>query len=158
MHDAYISLPGTASVRVAGKPTKAITQSFSCPSPPGGISGLPVYVGHGTEEDFASKDLRGRILLMEGMATPAAARRARLAGAIAELHISHHEHIHEMCISPIWGSPGEASLAELPTTVVCSISHAEGSALREALQAGRQPLITMEAEVDTGWRKTPILV
>ncbi|MFM7778951.1 MAG: M28 family peptidase [Alphaproteobacteria bacterium] len=158
LHDAYISLPGTASVRVAGKPTKAITQSFSCPSPPGGISGLPVYVGHGTEEDFAGKDLRGRILLMEGMATPAAARRARLAGAIAELHISHHEHIHEMCISPIWGSPGEASLAELPTTVVCSISHAEGSALREALQAGRQPLITMEAEVDTGWRKTPILV
>jgi hypothetical protein len=46
----------------------------------------------------------------------------------------------------------------LPNTVVCSISHADGSALREALETGCHPLITMEAEVDTGWRKTPILV
>lgn len=158
LHDAYISLPGKASVSVDGRPLKAITQSFSLSSPPGGLTGIPVYVGHGSEEDFARKDLRGRILLMEGMATPAAAKRARLAGAAGELHISHHDHIHEMCISPIWGNPGESTMNELPSTVVCSISQSDGTALREALQAGAKPIITLEAAVDTGWRKTPILV
>ncbi len=158
LHDAFISLPGKAAVLVDGRPVTAITQSFSLPSPAGGLSGVPVYVGHGTEADFAGKELRGRILLMEGMATPAAAQRARRTGAAGELHISHHEHIHEMCISPVWGSPGESTLGEMPATVVCSVAQADGAAIRDALAAGRQPVVTLQAEVDTGWRKTPVLV
>src|SRR3712207_5875214 len=54
-HDAYISLPGPARVEVDGAALKAITQSFSLPSPPGGLSGVPVYLGHGTEADFAGR-------------------------------------------------------------------------------------------------------
>jgi hypothetical protein len=158
LHDAFISLPGKASVLVDGKPVKAITQSFSLSSPVSGVSGVPVYVGHGTEEDFAGRDLAGRILLMEGMATPATAKRATEAGAIAHLHISHHEHIHEMCISPVWGSPGNSTKDGMPRTVVCSVDHADGGAIRDALAAGKSPVVTLHAEVDTGWRKTPILV
>lgn len=158
LHDAFISLPGKASVLVDGKPVTAITQSFSLSSPPGGLSGVPVYIGHGSEADFAGKDLRGRILLMEGMATPATAQRATRAGAAGHLHISHHEHIHEMCISPVWGSPGNSTLAGMPATVVCSVNNADGGAIRDALAAGKQPVVTLNAEVDTGWRKTPILV
>uniref|UniRef100_UPI0018DF782E M28 family peptidase n=1 Tax=Roseomonas rosulenta TaxID=2748667 RepID=UPI0018DF782E len=158
LHDAYISLPGKASVLVDGVAVTAITQSFSRAAPPGGLSGVPVYVGHGGEADFAGRDLSGRILLIEGMATPATAQRASRAGAAGQLHISHHEHIHEMCISPVWGSPGTGTLAELPTTVVCSVSHADGTAIRDAVAAGTQPVVTLHAEVDTGWRKTPILV
>ncbi|WP_203074505.1 M28 family peptidase [Falsiroseomonas ponticola] len=158
LHDAFISLPGKASVLVDGRPLKAITQSFSQSSPPGGVSGVPVYVGHGAEADFAGRDLAGRILLIEGMATPATAQRATNAGAIAHLHISHHEHIHEMCISPVWGSPGNSTKDGMPRTVVCSVDHADGSAIRDALAAGQSPVVTLQAEVDTGWRKTPILV
>jgi hypothetical protein len=157
LHDAFISLPGKASVMVDGKELKAITQSFSQNSPPGGLSGVPVYLGHGTEADFAGKDLAGRILLFEGMATPAVAQRSTNAGAAGQLHISHHEHLHEMCISPVWGNPGASTKDGMPRTVACTISNADGGAIRDALAAGKSPLVTLHAEVDTGWRKTPIL-
>jgi hypothetical protein len=158
MHDAFISLPGKASVTVDGRTLTAITQSFSQPSPSGGLSGVPVYLGHGTEGDFAGKDVKGRIVLVEGMATPAVSQRATNAGAAGQLHISHHEHIHEMCISPVWGNPGASTVAGMPNTVVCSVNNADGGAIRDALAAGGKPKVTLHAEVDTGWRKTPILV
>lgn len=158
MHDAYISLPSEARVLVDGRSVKAITQSFSLPSSRDGLSAVPVYLGHGTAEDFAGKDLRGALLLLEGMATPAVAKRATEAGAAGQLHISHHEHIHEMCISPVWGNPSTTTRDALPRTVVCSISHADGAAIRDALAAGRRPVVTLHAEVDTAWRRTPILV
>jgi hypothetical protein len=158
LHDAYISLPGKAAVLVDGRPIAAITQSFSRPSPSGGLSGVPVFLGQGSEADFAGSDLAGRILLIEGMATPATAQRATRAGAAGQLHISHHERIHEMCISPVWGSPGTGTLGEMPATVVCSVAQADGAAIRDALLAGHTPMVTLRAEVDTGWRPTPILV
>ncbi len=158
LHDAYISLPGRAGVVLDGKEMKAITHSFSLSSPPGGLSGVPVYMGHGGDADFAGKDVAGRILLLEGMATPAVADRATRAGAAGQLHISHHEHLHEMCISPVWGSPGASTISDMPRTVACTISDSDGATIREALAAGRSPLVTLLAEADTGWRKTPILV
>ena len=158
LHDAFISLPGKASVEVDGRAVTAITQSFSQPSPAGGLAGVPVYLGHGGEADFAGKDLAGRILLLEGMATPAVAQRATNAGAAGQIHISHHEHIHEMCISPVWGSPGASTQDAMPRTVVCSVNAADGGAIRDTLAAGGSPVVTLHAEVDTGWRKTPILV
>lgn len=157
-HYAYISLPGASRVEVDGRGLTAITQSFSQPSPAGGLSGVPVHLGHGTEADFAGAEVAGRIVLLEGMATPAVAMRATRAGAAGQLHISHHEHLHEMCISPVWGNPGAGAREELPRTVVCTVSAADGAAIRHALQAGDQPHVTLHAEVDTGWRKTPLLV
>ena len=157
-HDAYISLPGPAGVTADGRELVAITHSFSRPSPTGGLHGRLVYLGEGTEADFARADLAGTILLVEGIASPAVAARAARVGAAAQLHISPHEHIHEMCISPVWGSPGLTTLAQLPQTVACTVANADGAALRDALQRGEAPAVVLRAEVDTGWRKTPILV
>ncbi|HEY8611395.1 MAG TPA: aminopeptidase, partial [Roseomonas sp.] len=158
MHDAYISLPGQASVEVDGKALQAITHSFSLPSSAGGLRGVPVYLGSGTEADFQGQNVVGKIVLLDGMATPATAQRATRAGAAGQLHISHHEHRHEMCISPVWGSPSATTLGDMPATVAATLSLADGSAIREALTTGKQPEVTIHAEVDTGWRKTPILV
>jgi hypothetical protein len=158
LHDAYISLPGAAEVLVDGRSLTAITHSFGKPSPSGGLSDVPFYLGHGTPADFAGRDVTGRILLLEGMATPATAQRATRAGAAGLLHVSHHQHRHEMCISPVWGSPGTSTLDGLPDVVVCTLTQADGGAIREALAAGGNPRVTLRAEVDTGWRKTPILV
>src|SRR5579862_7071184 len=112
-HDAYISLPGAARLEwTAGADRgvmRSITHSFSCSSPAGGTRGRVVL-----ERD----DVRGRIVLIDGMANHAASRRATLAGAVGQIHISIHEHIHEMCISPIWGSPTDETRAALPGTVV----------------------------------------
>ena len=156
-HDAYISLPAAAAVTIDGTSLTAITHSFSHPSPKGGLSAPVIYVGDGHPADFAGKDLRGAILLAEGIASPAIADRARRAGALGQLHISPHEHLHEMCISPVWGSPGVSTLADLPATVACTISNAEGTALRDRLAAGATPAVVLHAEVDTAWRPTPIL-
>ncbi len=156
-HDAYISLPGAASVVVDGVALPAITHSFSVPSPDAGLQAPVVYVGDGGPAGFAGKDVRGCIVLAEGIASPAVAERARLAGAVGQLHISPHEHLHEMCISPVWGSPGVSTLAGLPVTVACTVSNADGSALRDRLAAAEAPTVVLHAAVDTGWRATPIL-
>jgi len=157
MHDAYISLPGPARVEVAGKPLKAITHSFSRPSPEGGLRGPLLDLGRGTAADFAGRDVKGCILLVEGIASPAVAALASAAGAAGQLHISPQQHLHEMCISPVWGSPSDTTLPELPKTVVCTISQEEGQALRARLAAGETPEAVLHSEVDTGWRQTPLL-
>ncbi len=156
-HDAYISLPGRARVELDGASLRCITHSFSLPSPAGGLAAELVDVGDGTEADFAARDVRGRIVLVDGIASPAVAHRASRAGAAAQLHVSPHEHIHEMCVSPVWGSPAPETLAALPRTVVVSIAQADGAALRARLARGETPRLTLHAEVDTGWRPTPIL-
>lgn len=157
LHDAFISLPGTAGVEADGAALEAITHSFSRPSPRQGLSAPLVYLGDGTEADFARHDVKGAIVLVEGIANPAVAARAARAGAAGQLHISPHEHLHEMCISPVWGSPGPETLGQLPQTVTCTISNAHGGVLRDRLASGAAPSVTLFAQVDTGWRKTPIL-
>ena len=157
MHDAYISLPGKARVTADGAALTAITHSHSQASPAAGIAGRLVYVGDGKPSDFAGKDCRGAIVLAEGIANPAVARQASLAGAIGQLHISPHHHLHEMCVSPVWGSPTTQTLRDMPSTVICTVSHADGTALRDRLAAGQAPAVVLHAEVDTSWRQTPIL-
>lgn len=157
MHDAYISLPGKARVDVDNHTLSAITHSFSRSSPAQGVTGRLVYVGEGDAADITGRDLAGAIVLMEGIASPAQAARASCAGAIGQVQISPHEHLHEMCVSPVWGSPSNETQSELPTTVVCTISNADGVALHDRLTRGEQPKATLHAEVDTGWRQTPIV-
>jgi hypothetical protein len=157
-HDAYISLPGPSKVEADGKVITSITHSFSRPSPRGGLKGELVDVGEGSAANFARKDCRGKIVLVDGIASPAVTARAKAAGAAGQLHVSPHEHLHEMCISPVWGSPSDETLAQMPSTVACTISAADGKALRAALKRKKKIAVILHAKVDTGWRKTPILV
>ena len=156
-HDAYISLPGKASITVEGASPDCITHSFSRPSAPGGTRGTLVYGGFGRAEDLAGLDLRGRIVLLEAIANPGASLRASRAGAAGQVHISPHEHLHEMCISPVWGSPAPDTVADLPSTVVVSVRKADGNAWKRRVQAGETVEATLHAAVDTGWRTTPLL-
>src|SRR5947209_1863220 len=155
MHDALISLPGACRVTVGNQALESITHSFSRS---GRISAELVDVGPGEPAEFAGRDLRGKIAFAQGIANPAVAALARDAGAAGQLHASPHEHLHEMCISPVWGSPAPDDIAKLPTTVAATISKADGDAIRERLANGERIEAVIEAEVDTGWRKTPILV
>jgi hypothetical protein len=49
-------------------------------------------------------------------------------------------------------------MADMPTTVALTVDENEGKILRERLSRGEEPRVTLHAEVDTGWRPTPILV
>ena len=157
LHDAYISLPGKARLEVDGQSPDCITHSFSRPSPAEGVRGKLVYPGAGSPQDFAGLDARGKIVLLEHIANPAASLRASQAGAIGQIHISPHKHLHEMCISPVWGSPTEATRARLPSTTVLSVRKADGDTLKRRAQASEEVVALMHAAVDTGWRKTPVL-
>ena len=158
LHDAYISLPGQAKIEIDSETPDCITHSFSQPSPAGGLHGTVVYAGNGRREDFAAIDARGKIVLLDGMANPSASRSASLAGAIGQVHISPHEHLHEMCVSPVWGSPTQATREALPSTVVLTLRKADGDAFKRRVQGNAPVAVTLHAEVDTRWRKTPILV
>ena len=154
-HDAYISLPGAATLTIGNELLSCITHSFSRPSAPGGTSGALVYLPDGIGPE---SDVRGRIVVLDGIASPAAGLRATQAGAIGQIHVSPHEHKHEMCISSVWGSPSPETLGQLPGTVVVSIARADGARLQQRLLAGEAITAVITAEVETGWRKTPILV
>ena len=154
-HDAYISLPGAATLTVGNERLACITHSFSRPSAPGGTRGSLMYLPGGIGPE---SDVRGRIVVLDGIASPAAGLRATQAGAIGQIHVSPHEHKHEMCISSVWGSPTPENLGQLPGAVVISIARADGVALQQRLLAGEEIVAEITAEVETGWRKTPILV
>ena len=157
-HPAYISLPGAARVTAGGLALPCITHSFSLSSGPDGLTAPLADLGTGRPADFAGQDVRGKIVLIEGMATPATTARANRAGAAGQLHISPDDQLHEMCISPVWGSPSDVTRAHLPTTVAVTVERQAGLALRDRLRAGGPLDATLFAEVDTGWRETPLLV
>ena len=88
LHDAYISLPGAARISALGRELPCITHSFGQPSPEGGLTGLVVDCGKGTREELEAASARGRIALIEGLASPWATRLANEAGAIGQIHIT----------------------------------------------------------------------
>lgn len=156
LHDAYISLPGRCSVQVGGRELRAITHSMSTPTP--GLTAPLVPAGIGDRAAFAAGDFRGCIALVEGIATEEVSVVAHRAGVAGLLHISPTEELYEMCISPVWGSPSLETRGNIPPLPVATIPHAEGQALRARLEGGEALEATLVTEVDTRWRKTPILV
>ena len=157
-HDAFISLPEEASLDFNGKRITAITHSMAMPSPEAGLTRTIIDLGKATQADFDAVDLRDKIALINGMATPEMAKRCRLAGAAGQIHISTNHNLHEMCLSPVWGNPDVETTQELPTTCAITVSNEDGQAIRAQLSKQPDLEATIHAKVDTGWRKTPILV
>ncbi|SKA24528.1 M28 family peptidase [Consotaella salsifontis] len=158
LHDAMISLPGAARLETGGRTWTCITHSHARPTPAGGLTAPLVDVGEGSQADFDAADVRGRVVLVAGLASPAVTARASAAGAAGQIHFTRDGHIHEMCVSPVWGSPSVETVDRLPCTVVVTVGLDDGEELRAMLRDGRLSEVTLFAEVDTGWRKTPILI
>ncbi|MDB4894870.1 MAG: Peptidase, family, partial [Firmicutes bacterium] len=148
---------GPAKIEALGRELRCICHSFSQSSPPDGVRAELVYAGAGRATDYAGLAVRGKIVLLDGIANPAASLEASKRGAAGQLHISPHEYLHEMCISPVWGSPHDEQLDRLPKTVVVTTAKEDGDKLKAALAQGAVT-VTLFAQVDTGWRKTPILI
>jgi hypothetical protein len=157
-HDAYISLPGPATLRLTRPTDRAIpciTHSMGLPTGPTGIAGELVYAAKGSPEDHARAGTAGRFALVEGRATPELAVSATRAGVTGLVCISGRL-AHEMCCSPVWGSPSERTVGELPRAVLLSVCRADGEALRDLCRRGPVE-IHATAAVDTGWRHIPIV-
>ncbi len=131
---AYISLPESAELSVEGREVPAITHSMVPDTPEGGLELPLIYVGRGTAGDYASRDVRGKIALIDGIAIPGKAHAAEEAGAAACIFANADEHVHEMIVSTVWGSPTPETRDKLPKVPVVSVGAAAAQTLREVLQ------------------------
>jgi hypothetical protein len=157
-HDAYISLPGVASLRVTTPEPRdipCITHSMGIATAPEGVAAELVYAGQGQPDDYARAGAAGKFALVEGRATPGHAVHATRAGVRGLVCISGR-YAHEMCVSPIWGNPSESTVGQLPRVVLLSVHKADGEGLRDLCRRGRVE-IRVTAEVRTGWTTTPIV-
>lgn len=162
-HDAYISLPGPASLTVtpAGGDGSAtvpcVTHSFAASTGPGGLEAPAVYAGSGASTDLSAAGAAGRIAVIDGLATPDRVHAAQMAGAAGLVFLNRDPLVHEMIVSPVWGSPTLDAITHLPRLPVVSVARQEGDRLREVVKAGGARM-RVTAEVDTRWRKTPLLI
>ena len=154
---AYISLPEGAELSVEGTDVTAITHSMVPQTPEGGLELRLVYVGEGTPEDYAATDIRGKAVLVEGIAIPGKARAAEDAGAAACIFANADEHVHEMIVSTVWGSPTPETRDELPRIPVASVNAAGGEVLREAIGENGAPTVRLRTRVSTRWTEIPTL-
>jgi hypothetical protein len=154
---AYISLPEGAELSVEDTDVTAITHSMVPQTPEGGLELRLVYVGEGTPEDYAATDIRGKAVLVEGIAIPGKARAAEDAGAAACIFANADEHVHEMIVSTVWGSPTPETRDELPRIPVASVNAAGGEVLREAIGENGAPTVRLRTRVSTRWTEIPTL-
>ncbi len=155
-HDAYISLPLAGGLQVIAPVTEGhycITHSFSLQTPAGGIDLDLIDGGSAVPTDGSA---RGRAVLLNGLASPNVAVQATAAGAAACVMVNPGPEIHEMIVSPVWGSPGAANRDRLPRVAVVSVNRDTGAILRGKLAQGPVRVRILTA-VDTGWRRTPLL-
>ena len=158
-HDAYISLPRAASLRITAPEPRdlpCITHSMGVPTGGRAVTAELVYAGKGTAGEYAKAGAAGKMALVEGRATPAHAVNATRAGVLGIVCISGRV-AHEMCCSPIWGNPSDGTKSALPRVHLLSVHNADGQALRALCARGRVE-IQFTAEVETGWTTTPIVV
>ncbi len=158
MGRAYVSLPRGAELEVDGERVHAIAHSMSTSTPEGGLELPLVYLGSGTDEDYAFGEARGKIVLLDGMAMPRKVQRAEQAGAAACVFANADEHVHEMIVSGVWGSPTPESRDLLPRIPVTSVGSKEGQTLREILERNPNATARLTARVSTGWTELPTLV
>jgi hypothetical protein len=153
--DAYISLPEQGRVVLpGGEVIEGLTHSFSPTTAPDGLDGELVDVGEGTREDLARA--AGKIALVGSLATPGKAWAAQEAGTLGQVFVNL-DHLHNMIVTTVWGTPTPATAGRIPRTPCLSIRGEDARRLRALLQQGpvRVKLVT---RVRTGWMPIPHLV
>jgi hypothetical protein len=153
--DAYISLPEQGRVVLpGGDVVEGLTHSFSPSTAHDGLEAELVDVGDGTPEDLARA--RGKIALVGSLATPGKAWAAQEAGTLGQVFVNL-DHLHNMIVTTVWGTPTPATAGRIPRTPCLSIRGDDARRLRALLHRGpvRVKLVT---RVRTGWMPIPHLV
>jgi hypothetical protein len=151
--EAYISLPQEARLTLPdGAVITGLTHSFSTSVE--GLDAEVVDVGEGRPQDLLRA--AGKIALVRGLPTPGKAWALQQAGVRGHIHVLM-DHLHNMIVTTIWGTPSPETAARIPATPCLSVLGADGQALRSLLARG--PLrVKMMTRVRTGWLPIPHLV
>ncbi len=162
---AYLSWPIRADLRVVSpeaRSVRAVTAAFSVSTPPEGLEGELVFVGSPgaifgplAAPAYAGKDVRGKIVVADGLITPQHARLVEDLGAIGLIHINPRELLHEMIITTVWGTPTPQTARHIPGIPALSITRADGEWLK---QLGQRVRVRLFTEVSTAWRTIPLVV
>jgi Zn-dependent M28 family amino/carboxypeptidase len=159
---AYLSWPGAASLEAVSPDAfavRAITHAFAAATSSTGVTAEAVFLPRTAEDDQSSiqGDVRGRIVIAQGLISPESAWRAQQAGAAGLVHVNDTDILHEMITTTIWGTPSTASAAHIPVIPVVSVGKADGERLRAA--AAKGPLrLRLTAVVEQGWTTIPLVV
>ena len=140
-YEGYISVPESGSVETttpeSRKLDSVITTAFSASTPPTGVHGDVVRVAELDGLDEGTRRVRDAIVFTQGLPTPDIVRHAETLGAKALVLESPTEgHLHEMIVSPVWGTPATDDVDELPDLPVVEVSQRDGRWLREQLDHG----------------------
>ena len=152
--EALISLPLEGRVVLPdGGVIEGLTHAFS-PS----IDGLDaevVDVGDGNPGDFTRAGAAGKIALMDSLATPGKAWAAQEAGTVGQIFVNR-DHLHNMIVTTIWGTPEPETAWRIPRTPCLSIRRADGDRIRRLIHEGRGR-VRLVTRVRTGWTPIPHL-
>jgi N-acetylated-alpha-linked acidic dipeptidase len=169
--ESYISVPLKAELMVISPTSKsvhAITHSFATSTPPEGVEAELIYLKPPTRtqnpllsrvepEEYSQADLKGKIVLVDGTASPGKVAAAQAVGALAEIHISTEPMPHEMTVTTIWGTPTLESAVRIPRIPVASVGREHGEFLKNLCSRGKVA-VRLKTEVSTAWRKIGIPV
>jgi hypothetical protein len=144
----HILEPRRADIRCNGY---SLTPSTS----DAGVVGELVFAGYGTRDDYQRRDVTGKIVLTTGLANAEKAMLVDRTGALAQIHINE-DHIYEMCISPVWGTPTPATLELLPKTPAVAISRHDGEVFTDLLAKGKV-VVRVLTKTYRDWRPIPNL-
>jgi hypothetical protein len=147
---ATLELLGPVSERV-----DAITHALAPSTPPDGLEADVVCIRGDEEEEF--RQAAGRICLLPGIASPLKVLWGCRARAAALVFANQDaDRVHEMCVSPVWGTPTTETAGLLPDLPVLSVRQADGERIRSL--AGQGLRLRLRARTFRGWRSTPLLV
>ncbi|MEM3404616.1 MAG: M28 family peptidase [Nitrososphaeria archaeon] len=158
--DSLISQPKQARVDLIYptlKSFKSITHPFSLTTPEEGVVTELLYVGKGSEEDYNIKNVRGKIVLTDGNASPDKVWLAQNYGVIGQIFISNENVPHEMIITTVWGTPSIKTSFRIPRIYVASVPHEDGEILKLGTSKGKV-IVRLYTQTNTTWAKLRIPV
>ncbi|HSB06355.1 MAG TPA: M28 family metallopeptidase [Thermodesulfobacteriota bacterium] len=168
--ELYLSLPEWAKLRVLSPPAFEVrckTPSFSYSTDGKPVEGNLIYVptetGEKTEYLFAegmrglTQDVKGKIVLTEGVFAPQKAWEIESRGAIGQIYINPGSLIHEANFSTVWGTPTLENMHRIPRNPIVSINHPDGEKLIELCRTG-EPRVSLQTKLAVRWANCPLPV
>ena len=168
--DSLISHPKGASLTLVlpeADAIRCITHAFGKSTSEEGIEAELVLIPasqsdlHGGLEEIAKEyrkiGVHGKITLIRGVASPVALWAAEQAGALAQVHVSGEEVLHEMIVTSVWGTPTPESAGRVPQIPSIAVQKSDGNRLLKLLEGGKVR-VRIQAQVETKWRKIPFTV
>jgi N-acetylated-alpha-linked acidic dipeptidase len=165
-----ISIPGKATLRSLDPHAREYTvktTSFSPHTDGAEVEADLIYVpgnqAAGINELFSEQrtatdvDLRGKIVMTEGLGIAARGFDLATSGAVGAIFINPGDRIHEGITTTTWGAPDLDSMGRVAPVPILTINRPDGQHLISLLDQG--PVrVAFSNQTDTGWRQIPVIV